>query len=286
MRVWNVQDHPVTIPRGTEWALANPYADVPHEDCVAALASNVVKLQEQLFKQKAHTMNVNRVMKKGLEETSLTHASLKSEALAPSGLYHGTESLNGKSTLHRVDSETPGLAGRETGTGAEQLLKEHWPRTRKEMFKRLWAELNFDSPDVKLTRREKIAVVKVFASVPKALALGPFDVGLVKGIELAIETGDHPPIADKCRPLSRKRLEALKAQVKRWLGQGVAEWTDGPWASATVVVKKTNGGLRFCADYRALNQITERDARPVAHLGEKLSKLKSRRDFSTPIFTS
>ena len=47
MRMWNVQDHPVTIPRGTECALANPYSDEPHEDCVFALASNVARLREE-----------------------------------------------------------------------------------------------------------------------------------------------------------------------------------------------------------------------------------------------
>ena len=223
MRVWNVNDHPVTIPRGTEWAVGNPFSEVPNEDCVAALA-----------------VNVNRIAQKV----------------------------------------------RETGTGAEQLIKEHWPRNQKEMYQRLWKELNFDSEEVQLSREEKWALVMTFAAVPKALALGPYDVGFVEGVELSIDTGDHPPIADKCRPMSQERLEALKAQIKRWIGQGVAEWTDGPWASATVVVKKTNGGLRFCADYRALNQITVKDARPVAHMGEKLARLKNDHEVEPKYFAS
>ena len=295
MRIWNPQDHPVTIPRGTEWALANPYSDVPREDCVAALAINVVKLQEKRKQQWADMVMKNRAMKQDCSNRNNINCSNRKNIKANAKTHlsrpmncpeccAAQSSMSSQSSMKKLKEETPGH--RETGTGAEQLLKEHWPTTRKEMFKRLWAEFDFDSPDVKLTRREKMAVVKVFAAVPKALALGPYDVGLVEGIELSIETGDHPPIADKCRPLPRKRLEALKAQVKRWLGQGVAEWGNGPWASATVVVKKTNGGLRFCADYRALNKITDRDARPVAHMGEKLARIKSDHKIKPKFFAS
>ena len=286
MRMWNVQDHPVTIPRGTEWALANPYSDEPHEDCVYALASNVAKLREESLRQLARTANVNRVNRgRPVMRVAPSGANLRSKGSKNLEPLRNDLSSH-KSTRYQVDLKNEETPGRETGTGAEQLLKEHWPRTKKEMLKRLWSELNFDSPDVKLSRKEKMAVVKVFASVPKALALGPFDVGFIKGLELAIETGDHPPIADKCRPLPKKRLEALKAQVRRWLGQGVAEWGNGPWASATVVVGKQNGGLRFCADYRALNKITERDARPVAHMGEKLARLKSDHSVKPKFFAS
>ena len=174
----------------------------------------------------------------------------------------------------------------ESGTGAEQLLKEHWPKTPEEMEKRLWRELDFDNPDCELSNEEKWKFVRIFARVPKSMALGPYDVGLVKGLELAIDTGDHPPIADKCRAVPPSKKAALKAQIERWIGQGVGEWTNGPWAAATVIVGKSNGGYRICADYRRLNKITVRDAGPVAHMNEKLSRIKASQDEDPKYFCS
>ena len=66
----------------------------------------------------------------------------------------------------------------------------------------------------------------------------------------------------------------LKEQIEKWISQGVIKPCNGPWASPIVAVPKKNGGWRFCADYRALNAITRRDARPVANLEEKLPRIR------------
>ena len=163
---------------------------------------------------------------------------------------------------------------RETGTGAQQLIKTKKPKNKKELFKRIWTELDFDNQEITLTKQEKLELVDIFMDVPDALALGPYDVGLVKGVECAIDTGDHPPISEKVRPMGKQKLKAFRDQVKRWFGQKVASWGSGPWSSALVVVSKDNGGLRFCADYRKLNKITKKDVRPVANLNEKIATLK------------
>ena len=163
---------------------------------------------------------------------------------------------------------------RETGTGAEQLLKTRQPKTRREMFKRIWTELDFDNQEVTLSKQQRTELVEVFMDVPDALALGPYDIGLVKDVECEIDTGDHPPIAEKVRPMGKKKLKAFRDQVKRWFGQKVATWGSGPWSSALVVVAKQNGGFRFCADYRSLNKITKKDVRPVANLNEKIATLR------------
>jgi hypothetical protein len=40
--------------------------------------------------------------------------------------------------------------------------------------------------------------------------------------------------------------------------RGVIEETEGPWSSPVVLVRKNNGDLRFCVDYRKLNDVTKR----------------------------
>ena len=255
MRLWNTTDHKVTVKNETTWGVANPYSDKPHNGCVAALAKHVERL-------KKYVQEMSRMKK----TTTTPGPKMKT------------------TTNSKVTPPT-----RESGTGAEQLLKEHWPRTQKEMEERLWRELDFDNPDCELSKEDKMKVIYQFASVPDAMALGPYDVGLIKpkyGLELAIDTGDHPPIADKCRPVAPKKKEALKAQISRWIGQKVGQFSNGPWAAATVVVAKAGGGYRICADYRRLNQITVRDAGPVAHMGEKLARIKAAQGEEPKYFAS
>jgi len=47
------------------------------------------------------------------------------------------------------------------------------------------------------------------------------------------------------------------------LEQGVIEPAQNPWASNVVLVRKKNGSLRCCIDYRKLNHLTRKDAHPV-----------------------
>ena len=46
-----------------------------------------------------------------------------------------------------------------------------------------------------------------------------------------------------------------------------------PWASGIVMVKKKNGELRFCCDFRPLNEVTIKDAYPLPRIDESLSRL-------------
>ena len=53
------------------------------------------------------------------------------------------------------------------------------------------------------------------------------------------------------------------------------------WSSSIVLVYKKSGELRFCVDYRKLNQITRNDALPLPRISDLLDSVKDAKYFST-----
>ena len=49
--------------------------------------------------------------------------------------------------------------------------------------------------------------------------------------------------------------------------------SSSPWASPVVLVRKKDGSLQFCVDYRKVNAITRKDAYPLPRVDDTLDTL-------------
>ena len=47
------------------------------------------------------------------------------------------------------------------------------------------------------------------------------------------------------------------------LDAGVIRPSNSPWCNAVVLVRKKDGSLRFCIDFRKLNSLTVKDSHPL-----------------------
>ena len=78
-------------------------------------------------------------------------------------------------------------------------------------------------------------------------------------IEHEIDTQDAAPGRCKHRPLNPSLEPQLQEQLDHWLKQDIVEPSTSPWSFALLAVPKKNGKIRWCVDYRRLNDITVKD---------------------------
>lgn len=57
------------------------------------------------------------------------------------------------------------------------------------------------------------------------------------------------------------------------LDDDIIEPSSGPWASPILLVKKKDGSIRFCIDYRKINVVVKKNAYPLPRTDECLELL-------------
>ena len=108
-----------------------------------------------------------------------------------------------------------------------------------------------------------------------------YDIGRTPLVEHHIDTGSHRPIRQPLRRHPFKHLEIIDRQVDEMERHGIIEPTASPWASNVVLVRKKDGSLRFCVDYRRLNAITYKDSYPLPLIDNCVNAVAGASWFST-----
>jgi hypothetical protein len=80
--------------------------------------------------------------------------------------------------------------------------------------------------------------------------------------------------------MSLAELQTVKQYLLDNLNKGFIVPSQAPYASPVLFVKKPNGGLRFCIDYRKLNAITRKDRYPLPLIDETLARISRAKVFT------
>jgi hypothetical protein len=95
-----------------------------------------------------------------------------------------------------------------------------------------------------------------------------------------IDTGDINPIRGYFKRFSDVEHKEAEKAVEEMLKNDLIEESTSPWSSPVVLVKKKDGTLRFCVDYRKLNSETRKDSYPMPRVDETLDALRGTQWFS------
>lgn len=95
-----------------------------------------------------------------------------------------------------------------------------------------------------------------------------------------IDTGDNKPVFIRPYRNSLKENEIVREEVRKMLKGGIIRTSRSDWASPVVLVPKPSGEVRFCVDYRRLNDCTRKDVHPLPRIEDALDGLSGSSYFS------
>ena len=128
---------------------------------------------------------------------------------------------------------------------------------------------------------EREQLFKLLDEYQDILATSSSDLGRTAKVQHRIHTGDHPPVRQPVRRATAALREQAREELQRMVEKGVVQPSSSPWASPLVLVKKKDGSVRFCVDYRQLNGVTRKDAYPIPRIDETLDTLAGSCIFTT-----
>ncbi|GKA32890.1 putative nucleotidyltransferase, ribonuclease H [Tanacetum coccineum] len=134
-------------------------------------------------------------------------------------------------------------------------------------------DTSLESPNI-----ENLSVVREFADVfPDELPGLPPAREIEFGIELILGA---EPISKAPYRMAPVELKELKEQLQEMLENGFIRPSVSPWGAPVLFVKKKDGSMRLCIDYRELNRITIRNRYPLPRIDDLFDQLQGAKYFS------
>jgi len=142
-------------------------------------------------------------------------------------------------------------------------------------------QIILDQLDPSVPKSTRTELQQLIQSYQDIFSHSEFDLGNTNIVQHEINTGENRPFRQQLRPKPRAHLPVIEQLVEDMQSQGIIEPCQSEWASNIVLVKKKDGNIRFCVDYRKLNDLTCKDAYPLPRIDACLDTLAGAAWYST-----
>ena len=117
-------------------------------------------------------------------------------------------------------------------------------------------------------------------------ALESNELGCTSTIKHEIHIDNSEPFKEQFRHIPPPLLEKVHASLQDMLDVGAIHLSQSLWCSAVVLVRKKDGTLHFCIDFRHLNTWMRKDLYPLPHIQEALESMAGVAHFLSMDFKS
>ena len=114
----------------------------------------------------------------------------------------------------------------------------------------------------------------------------PTDIGKTSILKHNIKLTDDTPFKEPYRRIPPGMYAEVREHVKEMLDVGAIRPSQSPYSSNIVLVRKKDGSLRFCIDYRKLNSRTVKDAYNLPRIDDTIDRLVGSNFFTKLDLTS
>ena len=140
-------------------------------------------------------------------------------------------------------------------------------------FNKIWS-ISEGHKEMKL---EEIQIVREYPDVFEEVRGVPLHRPVEFKIRLMPGTS---PIIKKPYRMGPKELVELKQQLEELEEKGFIRSSSSSWGSPVIFVKKSDGTLRMCIDYRELNKVTIKNKYPLPRIDGLFDQLQGAKIFS------
>src|SRR5215469_8948836 len=117
--------------------------------------------------------------------------------------------------------------------------------------------------DLALTEPEVNQIVEMLYENRRAISLNEEDLGATRLPSFGIKLMDSNPIYQRPRYFPAPIVSEIEEQCDRLEEIGVIEESTSAWNSPIVPIRKPDGSLRICIDYRKVNAVTVKERFPM-----------------------
>lgn len=124
-----------------------------------------------------------------------------------------------------------------------------------------------------LTADQQRQVKQMLREECNVFAKDEWDTGCIKDLEMEIQLKDNVPVQRTYNAIPKHLYQEVKTHIQDLLTRGWIQKSCSSYSSPVVCVRKKDGGLRLCVDYRLLNGKTLPDRHPIPRIQEILENL-------------
>ncbi|MCG7876441.1 MAG: pol polyprotein, partial [Candidatus Thiodiazotropha endolucinida] len=140
--------------------------------------------------------------------------------------------------------------------------------------------LNVQIDEDNLTPDQLIEAKAVLNKWSDIFSKGPTDLGKTDLVKHTIKLTDETPFKEPYRRIPPGLFEEVRMHLKEMLDAGAIRESESPYSSNVVLVRKKDGSLRFCIDFRKLNNRTIRDSYSLPRIDDTIDTLMGAKYFT------
>ena len=88
-----------------------------------------------------------------------------------------------------------------------------------------------------------------------------------------VDVGDAAPIKQHPYRVSPQKAEKMSKEVSYMLENNLIEPSKSDWSSPCILVPKPDGSVRFCTDFRKVNDLSKTDSYPIPRIDDCIDKI-------------